>query len=57
MEVIMPIVTLDSNFIKQHLQCPQGQKKVEFCSAEIPGLIVTVSDISPGKGTGGAISR
>jgi hypothetical protein len=48
MEVIMPIVTLDSNFIEQHLQCPQGQKKVEFCSAEIPGLIVTVSDVSPG---------
>lgn len=47
----MPIIKLDSYFIKHHLQCPQGQRKIEFCSAEIPGLIVTVSDVSPGKGT------
>jgi len=47
----MPIVTLDSNFIKHHLQCPQGQRKIEYCSSEIPGLIVSVSEVSPGKGT------
>jgi integrase len=47
----MPIVKLDSDFIKHHLQCPHGQRKIEFCSSEIPGLIVTVSDVSPGKGT------
>ena len=47
----MPIVNLDSNFIKHHLQCPQGQRKIEYCSSEIPGLIVSVSEVSPGKGT------
>ena len=47
----MPIEKLDSNFIKHHLQCPAGKRKVEYCSADIPGLLVTVSDVSPGKGT------
>jgi len=47
----MPIVKLDANFIKHHLQCPDGQQKIEYCSAEIPGFMVTVSNISPGKGT------
>ena len=47
----MPIIKLDSSFINHHLQCPAGQRKIEFCSAEIPGLIVAVSDVSPGKGT------
>jgi hypothetical protein len=46
-----PIVKLDSDFIKHQLQCPDGVRKVEYCSSEIPGLIVTVSDVSPGKGT------
>jgi len=47
----MPIVKLDANFIKHHLQCPAGQRKVEYCSSEIPGFMVTVSNVSPGKGT------
>jgi hypothetical protein len=46
----MPIVKLDANFIKHHLQCPAGQK-IEYCSSEIPGFMVTVSNVSPGKGT------
>jgi integrase len=47
----MPIVNLDANFIKHHLQCPNGVKKIEYCSAEIPGLLVSVTNISPGKGS------
>ena len=47
----MPTVKLDSDFIKHHLQCPQGQRKIEYCSAEIPGFLVTVTNVSPGKGT------
>ena len=47
----MPIVTLDSNFIKHRLKTPPGVKKVEYCSAEIPGLLVSVTSVSPGKGT------
>ena len=46
----MPIVKLDANFIKHHLQCPAGQRKVEYCSDSIPGFMVTVSNVSPGKG-------
>jgi len=47
----MPIVKLDANFIKHNLQCPTGQRKVEYCSDSIPGFMVTVSNVSPGKGT------
>jgi hypothetical protein len=47
----MPKVKLDANFIKHRLQCPAGLRKVEYCSAEIPGFMVTVSNVSPGKGT------
>ena len=36
----MPIVKFDSNFIKLHLQCPAGRRKIEYCSADIPGLLV-----------------
>ena len=46
----MPIVKLDANFIKHHLQCPDGQNKIEYCSDSIPGFMVTVSNVSPGKG-------
>ena len=47
----MPIVNLDANFIKHHLRCPAGQQKIEYCSSEIPGFMVTVSNVSPGKGS------
>ena len=36
----MPIVKLDSDFIKNHLRCPDGMRKIEFCSKELPGLLV-----------------
>lgn len=47
----MPIVKLDSHFIKHHLQSPTGQRKTEYCSADIPGFMVTVTEVSPGKGS------
>jgi integrase len=50
-ELIMPIVKLDSEFIKNHLQCPEGVRKIEYCSDELPGLLVAVTNVSPGKGT------
>jgi hypothetical protein len=50
-ELIMPIVKLDSDFIKNQLICPTGMRRIEFCSQELPGLLVEVSNASPGKGT------
>ena len=47
----MPVVKLDSDFIKNHLICPDGMRQIEYCSEELPGLLVEVSNVSPGKGT------
>jgi len=47
----MPVVKLDSDFIKNQLICPDGMRRIEFCSQELPGLLVEVSNVSPGKGT------
>ena len=47
----MPVVKLDASFIKDHLICPDGTRRIEFCSQEVPGLLVEVSNVSPGKGT------
>jgi integrase len=47
----MPVVKLDSDFIKNHLICPAGTRRIEFCSQEVPGLLVEVSNVSPGRGT------
>ena len=46
----MPVVKLDSDFIKNQLICPAGMRRIEFCSQELPGLLVEVSNVSPGKG-------
>ena len=47
----MPIVELDSDFIKNHLLCPDGMRRIEFCPQELPGLLVEVINVSPGNGT------
>jgi integrase len=47
----MPIVNLNANFIKHHLQCPPGKPSIEFTSRDLPGFFVEVTAVSPGKGS------
>jgi site-specific recombinase XerD len=39
----MPIVTLTPAFIASKLQCPIGQKHIEFCDKQVRGLFIDVS--------------
>jgi integrase len=47
----MPIVNLNANFIKHHLQCPPGKTSIEYCAKDLPGYLVEVSAVSPGVGS------
>jgi integrase len=47
----MPIVNLNANFIKHHLQCPPGKSSIEYCAKDLPGFLVEVSAVSPGVGS------
>jgi hypothetical protein len=47
----MPIVNLNANFIKHHLQCPPGKTSIEFTSKDLPGFFVEVTAASPGVGS------
>lgn len=47
----MPIVNLNANFIKHHLQCPPGKTSVEFTSKDLPGFFVEVTAVNPGVGS------
>jgi len=47
----MPIVNLNANFIKHHLQCPPGKRSIEYTSKDLPGFFVEVTAVSPGKGS------
>jgi integrase len=46
----MPIVNLNANFIKHHLQCKSG-RSTEFTSRDLPGFFVEVTAVSPGVGS------
>jgi integrase len=46
----MPIVNLNANFVKHHLQCKSG-RSTEFTSRDLPGFFVEVSAVSPGVGS------
>jgi integrase len=46
----MPIVNLNANFIKHHLQCPPGKSSIEYTS-DLPGFFVEVTAASPGVGS------
>jgi len=46
----MPIVNLNANFIKHHLQCISGTS-TEFTSRDLPGFFVEVTAVSPGVGS------
>jgi site-specific recombinase XerD len=47
----MPIVKLDSDFIQNKLISPEGKKRIEYCSADLPGFLVEVRYSSPKQGT------
>ena len=44
----MPVLKLTQDFINNSLHCPAGQKRIEYCDKEIPGLIITVTATSSG---------
>lgn len=47
----MPIVMLNNLFIQNHLLCPAGKNRIEYCDSELPGLYVEVRSASPHQGT------
>jgi integrase len=47
----MPVVKLSQDFITQHLQCPEGKDRIEYCDTELPGMYVEVRSTSQGQGT------
>jgi len=36
----MPVVTLTPTFIANKLQCPPGQKHIEYCDKQVRGLFI-----------------
>lgn len=44
----MPVLKLTQDFINNSLHCPVGQKRIEFCDKDIPGLIIIVTTTSSG---------
>ena len=42
---------LTSQFVKNHLICPEDKKQIEYCDTEVPGLYILVTRTTPGKGT------
>lgn len=47
----MPIVKLNADYIKHHLQCPEGKTKVQYNDEYIKGLYIEVRATSQGQGT------
>ncbi len=47
----MPIVKITHNFITNDLQCPEGKNRIEYCDAELPGLLIEVRATCQGSGT------
>ena len=43
----MPILKLTQEFINT-IKCPEGQKRIEYCDAELPGLLVILTSTSVG---------
>ncbi len=43
----MPVLKLTQDFIS-NLKCPEGQKRIEYCDAELPGLLVILTSTSVG---------
>ncbi len=47
----MPIVKITQNFITNDLHCPEGKNRIEYCDAEVPGLLIEVRATCQGSGT------
>lgn len=47
----MPVLKLTAELIAEHLQCPPGKTRIEFCDSEVPGLYAEVRVTAPGHGT------
>ena len=47
----MPVVKLTQDFITNHLQCPEGKSRIEFCCEEVSGFYCEVRITSPGQAT------
>lgn len=39
----MPVVNFTAEFLASGLVCPTGQRKVQFCDADLPGLLLEVN--------------
>jgi len=40
----MPVLKLTQEFVKDHAQCPEGKKRIEFCDIDLPGLYLLASN-------------
>jgi integrase len=49
MEACMPVVALTPAFIATKLQCPEGQRHIEFCDTQVRGLFIDVSTGASGQ--------
>ncbi|CAE6505986.1 Site-specific recombinase XerD [Nitrosomonas nitrosa] len=47
----MPIVKLSESFVRNNLQCPEGNSRIEYCDQDTPGLYIEVRATSPKEGT------
>lgn len=47
----MPVMKLTQSMIDQGLDVPGGQRRIEYCDAEVPGLLLEVRATSPAEGT------
>ena len=51
----MPVIKLTPEFLENSLNCPTGQRRIEYCDGHsrdaVPGLYIEVRNTSPGHGT------
>jgi integrase len=47
----MPVVKITDSFVSNHLQCPEGKGRIEYCDSDRSGFYVEVRATSPGQGT------
>ena len=50
-EITIPIIKLTPAFVATKLQCPPGQRRIEFVPDDQPGMYIEVRAASPGRGT------
>lgn len=47
----MPIVDINTKFLRTGLICPPGKRRIEYCDRSLKSFFIEVSEKSPGKGT------